>query len=50
MRRWRRWRRGAGTLEGGEFVDPAMLGAARQTVALVDAYGSSDRLPGGPGP
>ena len=41
---------GAGTLEGGEFVDPAMLGAARQTVALVDAYGSSDRLPGGPGP
>ena len=41
---------GAGTLEGGEFVDPAMLGAARQTVALVDAYGSSGRLPGGPGP
>ena len=30
---------GAGTLEGGEFVDPAMLGAARQTVALADAYG-----------
>ena len=30
---------GAGVLDGGEFVDPAMLGAARQTVALADAYG-----------
>ena len=30
---------GSGTLDGGEFVDPAMLGAARQTVALAAAYG-----------
>jgi len=30
---------GVGTLEGGAFVDPAMLGAAQQVVALADAYG-----------
>ncbi len=29
-----------GTLGGGEFVDAAMLGAARQTIALADAYGT----------
>jgi citrate lyase subunit beta/citryl-CoA lyase len=29
------------TLGGGEFVDAAMLGAARQVVALADAYGTS---------
>jgi citrate lyase subunit beta/citryl-CoA lyase len=28
-----------GTLEGGEFVDAAMLGAARQVVALAERYG-----------
>ena len=33
--------RGAGTLDGGEFVDPAMLGAARQTVALAESYGTA---------
>ena len=33
---------GAGTLGTGEFVDAAMLGAARQTVALADAYGVAD--------
>jgi citrate lyase subunit beta/citryl-CoA lyase len=32
---------GAGTLGGGEFVDAAMLGAARQVVALAGAYGTS---------
>ena len=32
---------GVGTLVGGEFVDAAMLGAARQTVALADSYGIS---------
>jgi citrate lyase subunit beta / citryl-CoA lyase len=31
---------GAGTLAGGEFVDAAMLGAARQIVALAVRYGS----------
>jgi citrate lyase subunit beta/citryl-CoA lyase len=31
---------GVGTLAGGEFVDAAMLGAARQTAALADAYGA----------
>jgi citrate lyase subunit beta/citryl-CoA lyase len=30
---------GVGTLEGGEFVDAAMLGAARQVVALAERYG-----------
>jgi citrate lyase subunit beta/citryl-CoA lyase len=30
---------GVGTLGGGEFVDPAMLGAAEQVVALAEAYG-----------
>ena len=29
-----------GTLGGGEFVDAAMLGAARQTLALAEAYGT----------
>jgi citrate lyase subunit beta/citryl-CoA lyase len=32
---------GAGTVGGGAFVDPAMLGAARTTLALADAYGVS---------
>ena len=31
---------GAGTLEGGEFVDAAMLGAARQIVEIAARYGS----------
>jgi len=31
---------GAGTLGDGVFVDAAMLGAARQVVALADAYGT----------
>ena len=31
---------GAGTLDGGEFVDAAMLGAARQIVELEERYGS----------
>jgi citrate lyase subunit beta/citryl-CoA lyase len=30
---------GVGTVAGGEFVDAAMLGAARQTVALAERYG-----------
>jgi citrate lyase subunit beta / citryl-CoA lyase len=30
---------GVGSLEGGEFVDAAMLGAARQVVALAERYG-----------
>lgn len=32
---------GAGTLEGGGFVDRAMLGAAQQTVALAESYGTA---------
>lgn len=32
---------GAGTLGGGEFVDAAMLGAARQIVALAESYGTA---------
>lgn len=32
---------GAGTLEGGVFVDAAMLGAARQTIAIAERYGVS---------
>jgi citrate lyase subunit beta/citryl-CoA lyase len=32
---------GIGTLEGGEFVDAAMLGAARQVVALAERYGTA---------
>ena len=36
---------GAGTLDGGEFVDAAMLGAARQIVALAHSYGTAPRLP-----
>ena len=32
---------GAGTLDGGEFVDAAMLGAARQIVALAESYGTA---------
>jgi citrate lyase subunit beta / citryl-CoA lyase len=31
---------GVGVLEGGEFIDAAMLGAARQVVALAAAYGT----------
>ena len=38
---------GAGTLAGGEFVDAAMLGAARQIVALAAAYGTATRPPQG---
>jgi citrate lyase subunit beta/citryl-CoA lyase len=34
---------GAGTLAAGEFVDAAMLGAARQVVALAASYGTSTR-------
>jgi citrate lyase subunit beta/citryl-CoA lyase len=30
-----------GTLESGEFLDAAILGAARQVVALADAYGTA---------
>ena len=36
---------GAGTLDGGEFVDAAMLGAARQIVALAQSYGTTPRPP-----
>lgn len=32
---------GAARLEGGDFVDAAMLGAARQIVAIADRYGTS---------
>jgi citrate lyase subunit beta / citryl-CoA lyase len=32
-------REGTGTIDGGRFVDPAMLGAARTVLALADAYG-----------
>jgi citrate lyase subunit beta/citryl-CoA lyase len=32
---------GVGTLGGGEFVDAAMLGAARQVVALAERYGTA---------
>ena len=38
---------GAGTLGGGEFVDAAMLGAARQIAALAAAYGTTTRPPQG---
>jgi citrate lyase subunit beta / citryl-CoA lyase len=31
---------GAASLEGGEFVDAAMLGAARHIVAIADRYGT----------
>jgi citrate lyase subunit beta / citryl-CoA lyase len=34
---------GATTLDGGEFVDAAMLGAARQVVAIAGHYGTSRR-------
>jgi citrate lyase subunit beta/citryl-CoA lyase len=34
---------GASTLEDGAFVDAAMLGAARQIVALATSYGTSTR-------
>jgi citrate lyase subunit beta/citryl-CoA lyase len=34
-------RAGPGTLAGGAFVDAAMLGAARQLLALADAYGTA---------
>ena len=36
---------GAGTLDDGEFVDAAMLGAARQIVALAESYGTAPRPP-----
>jgi citrate lyase subunit beta/citryl-CoA lyase len=36
---------GAGTLADGAFVDAAMLGAARQLVALAVAYGTSPTQP-----
>jgi citrate lyase subunit beta/citryl-CoA lyase len=36
---------GAATLAGGEFVDAAMLGAARQTIALAQRYGTSVARP-----
>jgi citrate lyase subunit beta/citryl-CoA lyase len=32
---------GAATLDGGDFVDAAMLGAARQIVAIAEHYGTS---------
>ena len=32
---------GVGTLAGGEFVDAAMLGAARQMIELADRYGTA---------
>ena len=31
---------GGSTLPGGDFVDAAMLGAARQIVALAERYGA----------
>jgi citrate lyase subunit beta/citryl-CoA lyase len=33
---------GASALEGGAFVDAAMLGAARQMLAIADRYGTGD--------
>jgi citrate lyase subunit beta/citryl-CoA lyase len=36
-----RLEQGVGMLGGGEFVDPAMLGAAQQVVALADLYGTA---------
>ena len=33
--------RGVGTLAGGEFVDAAMLGAARQVAAIAERYGTA---------
>jgi citrate lyase subunit beta / citryl-CoA lyase len=38
---------GAGTLGGGEFVDAAMLGAARQILALAGSYGTATHPPKG---
>jgi citrate lyase subunit beta/citryl-CoA lyase len=35
---------GAATLEGGEFVDAAMLGSARQLVAIADRFGTAAPL------
>jgi citrate lyase subunit beta/citryl-CoA lyase len=32
---------GAGTIGAGEFVDPAMVGAARQVIAIAETYGQS---------
>ena len=34
-----RLQEGTGTLAGGDFVDAAMLGAARQTIAIAERYG-----------
>jgi citrate lyase subunit beta / citryl-CoA lyase len=36
---------GAATLAGGAFVDAAMLGSARQTIALAERYGTSAARP-----
>ena len=36
---------GASTLASGEFVDAAMLGAARQVIALAERYGTSAARP-----
>jgi citrate lyase subunit beta / citryl-CoA lyase len=36
---------GTATLAGGEFVDAAMLGAARQVIALAEWYGTSAARP-----
>jgi citrate lyase subunit beta/citryl-CoA lyase len=32
---------GPGVLEGGKFVDSAMLGAAQQLIALAESYGTA---------
>ena len=37
---------GASTLGGGELVDAAMLGAARQIVAIVERFGTATARPG----
>jgi citrate lyase subunit beta/citryl-CoA lyase len=39
-----RLEQGAGTLEGGAFVDPAMAGAARHLVELAERYGTSSNV------
>jgi citrate lyase subunit beta/citryl-CoA lyase len=36
---------GAGTLADGDFVDAAMLGAARQIIALAERYGTATGRP-----
>ena len=32
---------GVGTIDGGAFVDPALLGGAQQVIAIADAYGTA---------